>query len=144
MTSVLFCLVVKSCLTLLQPQAPLSMGFPRWEQWSGLPFHSPGDLHDPGIELTPPALAGGFFTTEPSAKPNLSLPDVLKDYKREITGTVPEKAVIVALVMMVGCSSSRRLWDARNIPRLWKMFNCHYYPMEELSTIIPILQKWRK
>ena len=31
-------------------QAPLSMGFSRQEYWSDLPFPSPGDLHDPGIE----------------------------------------------------------------------------------------------
>ena len=31
-------------------QAPLSVGFPRQEYWSGLPFPSPGDLPDPGIE----------------------------------------------------------------------------------------------
>ena len=31
-------------------QAPLSMGFSRQESWSGLPFPSPGDLPDPGIE----------------------------------------------------------------------------------------------
>ena len=46
-------------------QAPLPMGFPRQECWSGLPFPSPGDLLDPEIELTFPALAGRFFTTEP-------------------------------------------------------------------------------
>ena len=46
-------------------QAPLSMGFPRQEYWSGLPFPSPGDLPDPGFKPTSPALAGGFFTTEP-------------------------------------------------------------------------------
>ena len=43
------------------------MGFPRQEYWSGLPFDSPGDLPDPGIEPKSPAalaLAGGFFTTE--------------------------------------------------------------------------------
>ena len=37
-------------------QAPLSMGFPRQEYWSGLPFPSPGDLPDPGIEPRSPAL----------------------------------------------------------------------------------------
>ena len=36
-------------------QAPLFMGFPRQEYWSGWPFPPPGDLQDPGIELTPPA-----------------------------------------------------------------------------------------
>ena len=47
-------------------QAPLSMGFPRQEHWSGVPFPSPGDLPDPEIELaslTGPELADGFFTT---------------------------------------------------------------------------------
>ena len=37
-------------------QAPPSMGFPRQECWSGLPFPSPGDLPDPGIEPVSPAL----------------------------------------------------------------------------------------
>ena len=45
-------------------QAPVSMGFSRQEYWSGLPFPSPGDLPDPGIEPISPALASGFFTTE--------------------------------------------------------------------------------
>ena len=48
--------------------APLSMGFPRQEHWSGLPFSSPGDLSDPGIEPVSPALAGGFFIAEPPGK----------------------------------------------------------------------------
>ena len=50
-------------------QACLSMGFPRQEYWSGLPFPSPGDLPYPGIEPTSPALAGIFFTTLPPGKP---------------------------------------------------------------------------
>ena len=37
-------------------QAPVVMEFPRQEYWSGLPFPSPGDLPDPGIEPTFPAL----------------------------------------------------------------------------------------
>ena len=45
-------------------QTPLSMGFSRQEYWSGLPFPSPVDLSDPGIEPTFPILAGGFFTSE--------------------------------------------------------------------------------
>ena len=44
------------------------MGFPRQECWRELPFPSPGDLPDPGIEPPSPALAGGFFTTEPPGK----------------------------------------------------------------------------
>ena len=45
------------------------MEFPRQEYWSKLPFPSPGDLPDPGIEPGSPALAGGFFTTGPPGKP---------------------------------------------------------------------------
>ena len=37
-------------------QTPWSMGFSRYEYWSGLPFPSPGDLPDPGIEPRSPAL----------------------------------------------------------------------------------------
>ena len=48
-------------------QAPLSMGFPRQEYWTGLPFPPPGDHPDPGIEPSS-ALAGGFFITEPPGK----------------------------------------------------------------------------
>ena len=43
--------------------------FLKKEYWSGLPFPLPGDLPDPGIKLTSPTLAGGFFTTEPPGKP---------------------------------------------------------------------------
>ena len=43
-------------------QAPLSMGFSRQEYWSGLPFPSPGDLPNMGIEPVSPTLAGRFFT----------------------------------------------------------------------------------
>ena len=49
-------------------QAPLSMRFPRQEYWSGLPFPSPRDLPDPGIESASPVLAGRFFTPEPPGK----------------------------------------------------------------------------
>ena len=54
--------------------APLSMGFPRQEHWSGLPLHPPENLPDPGIERLSPvsaALAGRFFTAGPLGKPNL-------------------------------------------------------------------------
>ena len=48
--------------------APLSMGFPRQEYWSRLPFPTPADLPDPGIKptsLVSPAWTGRFFTTAP-------------------------------------------------------------------------------
>ena len=62
-------LVAKSCPTLVTPwtvacQTPLSMGFSRQEYWSGLPFPSPGDLPDPGIEPGAPALQADSLPTE--------------------------------------------------------------------------------
>ena len=50
-------------------QVPLSMGLPKQEYWSGLQFSSPGSLPRSGIEPMSPALAGGFFTTDPPGKP---------------------------------------------------------------------------
>ena len=62
-------LVAKSCLTLVIPwtvacQAPLSVGFSRQEYWSELPFPSPEDLPDPGIELGSPALQADSLPVE--------------------------------------------------------------------------------
>jgi len=54
-------------------QTPQFMGLCSQEYWSGLPFPSPGDLPDPGIEpvsLTSPTLAGRFFTLVSPQKPN--------------------------------------------------------------------------
>ena len=50
-------------------QAPPSMGFSGQEYWSGLPFPSPGDLPDPGIEPRSPALEADALTSEPPGKP---------------------------------------------------------------------------
>ena len=50
-------------------QAPPSMGFSRQEYWSGLPFSSPGDLTNPGIEPRSPALEADALTCEPPGKP---------------------------------------------------------------------------
>ena len=68
-------LVAQSCPTLCVPwtvacQAPLSMEFSRQEYYSGLPFPTPGELPDPGVEptsLASPALAVDFLPLEPPA-----------------------------------------------------------------------------
>ena len=67
-------LVAKSCLTLVTPwtvarQAPLSKGFPRQDYWSGLPFPSPGDLPDPGVEPKSPTLQADSLPTETQGSP---------------------------------------------------------------------------
>ena len=71
--------VAQSCPTLfvtpwtVAHQAPPSMGFSRQEYWSGLPFPSPGDLPNPGIEPTSPALQAYALTSEPPGKPICSV-----------------------------------------------------------------------
>ena len=66
-------LVTKLFVTLCDPmdiahQAPLSMGFPRQEYWSGLPFPSPGDLSNSGIDPKSPALLADTVPSEPPGK----------------------------------------------------------------------------
>ena len=66
-------------------QASLSMGFSRQKYWSGLPFPSPGDLPNPGIEptsLMSPALAGRFFTTSATWEPQSASQSVVTDSLR--------------------------------------------------------------
>ena len=71
-------LVAKSCPTLaiswtVACQAPLSMDFFRQEYWSGLPFPSPGDLPNPGIEPRSPVLQANSLPTELQGKPQIGL-----------------------------------------------------------------------
>ena len=71
-------LVAKSCLTLLRPDGPMDCSLPGSAVCgisqarllcSGLPFPSPVGLPAPGTEHISPALAGGFFTSEPVGSP---------------------------------------------------------------------------
>ena len=68
------CVCAQLCPILCDPmdcscQVSLSMGFPRQECWRGLPFPSPGDLPDPGIEPEIPALQADPLPSEPAVKP---------------------------------------------------------------------------
>ena len=76
-------------------QAPVSMNFSRQEHWSGLPFPTPGDLPDPGINPESPASAGRFFTTVPPGK--LQRLGLLTCKTKRICGTWG------AMVQMKGC-----------------------------------------
>ena len=65
--------VAQSSPTLCDPmdcsyQAPLSMGFSRQQYWSGLPFPSPGDVPNPGIEPGSPSLQTDTLPSEPPGK----------------------------------------------------------------------------
>ena len=85
-------------------QAPLSMGFSRQEHWNRLPCPSPGDLPDPGMEPVSPALAGGFFTTEPPGKPIESLHNtyyLFMGWNLEISILLPASEVLKALLCLL-------------------------------------------
>ena len=64
------CLIAKSCPSLSRPPGLQPARLPQ-------PFPSPGDLSDPGMEPTPSALVGEFYTTEPPGKPGIC-PEELK------------------------------------------------------------------
>ena len=57
-------------------QAPLSMGFSRQEYWSGLPFPSPGDLSDSGVEPRSSTSDADSLPSKPPRKPKVAV-DVL-------------------------------------------------------------------
>ena len=59
------------------------MGFFRQEYWSGLPFPSPGDLPDPGIEPRSPALQADALTSEPPGKDQVKVLLPNPEAKRE-------------------------------------------------------------
>ena len=70
------CWVLSDCFVTpwtVAHKVPLSIGFPKQEDWSGLSFPSPGHLPNQGIQPESPILAGRFFTIEPPGKPNLRL-----------------------------------------------------------------------
>ena len=66
--------IAQSCLSLCDPMdysppAPLSMGFSRQKYWNGLPFPTPGDLPNTGMESGSPALHADSLLSQPPGKP---------------------------------------------------------------------------
>ena len=73
------CLVDQLCLTAVH-QVSLSIGFPRQEYWSRVPFPSPGIFPIQGLNLASPMPADRFFTTEPPGKPHLIVIVIIYTY----------------------------------------------------------------
>ena len=63
------CVLSHSVVSSTLPPHKLSMEFPKQEYWSGLPFHPPENLTNPGIEHMSPALQADSLPTETSGKP---------------------------------------------------------------------------
>ena len=81
-------------------QAPPSMGFSRQDYWNGLPFPSPGDLPDPGIERRSPALQADTLTSEPPGKPTQNY--IKKIFMTQIT------------TMVWSLTNSQTCWNAKS------------------------------
>ena len=91
------------------PQAPLSMGCSRQENWSGLPFPSQGDLPDPGIKPTSSAVAGGFFNLLSHQR---SPSDSLQNTKCQLSGPALKKGLPAPIYMLeytVGWKEKKKL-----------------------------------
>ena len=93
-----------------QTQAPLSMGFPKQEYLSGLPFPPSGDPHDQGIEPKSPTLAGRLFTTEPPRKPIYSIRS-LSILLVELSSIFPCNKCIFFSFLLPVSKNSRKTYD---------------------------------
>ena len=89
--------------------APPSMGFSRQEYWSGLPFPSPGDLPDPGIEPGSPALQADALPSEPPGK----------SYVESIGECKAKRSCKTAFVNIINLRSIVKLMIQRN----WSVFH---------------------
>ena len=69
-------------------QAPPSMEFSRQEYWSGVPFPSPEDLPNPGIEPGPPILQADALLSEPPGKPHCRVDSTLLTLYHHINSTL--------------------------------------------------------
>ena len=94
-------------------QAPLSVGFSRQEYWIGLPFPSPGDLPDPGIEPWSPALQVDALPSELLGKPMNNLDSILKS--REIT--LPTKVHLVQAMFFPVVMYEFESWNVKKAER---------------------------
>ena len=102
-------------------QAPLSMGFPSYEYWSGMLFPSPGYLPDPGIKPTSPALAGKFFTAEPP-KPQVK---------------------IVSVLFKTGGAQVKELWSRfGRQSEWWRLFHFLHFFLLHLQFYMIVLHFW--
>ena len=92
------------------------MEFSRQECWSGLPFPPPGDLPDPRIEPTSPALASGFFTTEPRRKPTSNVALSFSGLVLQKESWVSQGMLLIVYVVEGVCSHDEQSSDLAILP----------------------------
>ena len=126
-------------------QSLLSMGSPRQEYWSGLPFPPPGDLPDPRIKFTSPPLTGRFFTTEPPGKPShwfylQNIPRIQPllptlalgfcSFPFPVSGLPPSP-----LFVFIPCNSCRNLFKTRS-DHVSPLLNPPYFSLQRKANVL--------
>ena len=99
------------------------MGFSRQEYWSGLPFPSPGDLPDPGIEPRSPALQADALTSEPPGKPFNREAGVISDILEWLFNTTGDILYILYPTWTVNqCPESIEQWaEQSEFSKYWNL-----------------------
>ena len=125
-------------------QAPLSIGFSRQECWTGLPFPSPGDLPNPGIEPTSPALEGGLFTAEPPGKPS-QLSE--QQFTCKAVGTSAMKRPSLRMVLAVRRNKTSRkgvtsLLERKLLPAKILAFLAQRSQMKKYADSLEEIERW--
>ena len=126
-------------------QAPLSMGFSRQEYWSDLPFPSPGDLPDPGIETVSPAApasADRISTTEPPGKLHYQHPPPVGIFvtSDEPTLTHPCMLHITGLPWWCMFCGFGQMYNDM-YPPLWSHLEYFHHPKTPLCSAYPSLTR---
>ena len=102
---------------------PLSMGFPRQECWSWLPFLSPGELPNPGIKPGSLALQVDSLPSEPPGKPLLPWA-----FHKEPTHAAEE---LKGIPLTLSEWSTHHVWTGKGGPH--SMISCGYWPHPHMS-----------
>ena len=145
------CVLSHSCVRLcgtpwtVTHQAALFMEFSRQEYWNGLPRPHPGDLPNPRIEPTSPALAGGFFTIVPCLVAQLCL-TLCNPMDYILPGSLSIGILQARILESVTWPSSRgSSWprDWTQVSHRWILYHLSQLPLAPLKHTKENLNKWR-
>ena len=107
-------------------QAPPYVEFPSQEYWSGLPFPSPGDIPDPGIELRSPTLQVNPLPSEPPGMAQLgTIPKILKSVRKVQKKIIRIKSDFGWKMHRHAMLLALKVWEGgykpRNMGGLWQL-----------------------
>ena len=122
-------------------QPLVSIGFSRQEHWSRLPFPSPGDLPDLGIEPGSPALQADALPSEPPAIPQLGIHTEETRIERD---TCTPMFIAALFIIARTWKQPRCLSEDEWIRKLWYIYIMEYYPANKKNTFESVLMRWMK